>query len=60
MIRDFMGRRPLSVRDHVPSKSLVSPCVTDLDRWKILGKNQFFSVWFLDTWTRQTFDILFY
>ena len=42
MIRDFMGRRTLSVRDHVLSKSLASPCVTDLDRWKIRGKDQFF------------------
>ena len=42
MIRDFMSRRLLSVRDHVLSKILASPCVTDLDRWKIRGKNQFF------------------
>ena len=42
MIKVFMGRRPLSVRDHALSKSLASPCVTDLDRWKIRGKNQFF------------------
>ena len=46
-----MGRRPLSVRDHVVSiksvsksnvQSLASPSVTELHRWKVWGRIQFF------------------